>query len=265
MIQHQGVAFAPGSAALKIAGLSHRFGAVEALRDVSFTLGRGQFCALLGVNGAGKTTLFSLITRLYDSTSGQIEVAGFDARLAPSQALARLGVVFQTRALDPDLTLLQNLLYHAALHGMGGKAARDRAAEVLALVSLEGKAKARISSLSGGQQRRAEIARALLHRPELLLLDEATAGLDVAARTEVLTLIRNLVARQHVSVLFATHIFEELMPQDQLIILHQGRVLAEGTAADLRAKLLGETARDESLEQSFLRLTRAASAARDAS
>ena len=98
---------------------------------------RGAFVALLGVNGAGKTTLFSLITRLYDTTSGRIEVAGFDARRQPGEALARLGVVFQSRALDGDLTLRQNLTYHAALHGLGGRAARARIGEVLALVGLD--------------------------------------------------------------------------------------------------------------------------------
>ena len=138
----EGVVTGPAAAeakrppALSVAGVSHRFGRFEALRDVSFTVPRGAFAALLGVNGAGKTTLFSLITRLYDSTSGRIEVAGFDARRQPGEALARLGVVFQSRALDGDLTLRQNLTYHAALHGIGGRAAKARIAEVLALVGL---------------------------------------------------------------------------------------------------------------------------------
>lgn len=217
-------------AALIIEGVSHRFGAVEALHAVSFAVPKGAFCALLGVNGAGKTTLFSLITRLYDSTSGRIAVAGFDARRQPSRALARLGVVFQTRALDSDLTLHQNLAYHAALHGIGGQAARARIAEVLALVGLSDRAGLRAATLSGGQQRRAEIARALLHRPELLLLDEATAGLDVRARAEVLALVRRLIAEEGVSTLWATHIFEEIAPEDHVVVLHKGQVLADSTA-----------------------------------
>jgi ABC-2 type transport system ATP-binding protein len=233
--------------ALVIEDVSHRFGAVPALRDVSFRVERGAFCALLGVNGAGKTTLFSLITRLYDSTSGRIAVAGFDARRQPMQALSRIGVVFQSRALDADLTLRQNLAYHAALHGIGGAAARSRVAEVLAMVGLSGREGVRVSALSGGQQRRAEIARALIHRPELLLLDEATAGLDVRARGEVLALVRGLIAREGVSTLWATHIFEELEPSDHVIVLHQGRVLA-----DTRAGVL---ARGGPLADAFLRLT----------
>ncbi|WP_225028130.1 ATP-binding cassette domain-containing protein [Xinfangfangia pollutisoli] len=233
--------------ALEIGGVSHRFGRVEALRDVSFIVPRGAFCALLGVNGAGKTTLFSLITRLYDSTSGKIAVAGFDARRQPSQALARLGVVFQSRALDGDLTLRQNLSYHAALHGIGGAAARARIAEVLDLVDLADKAGMRASTLSGGQQRRAEIARALLHRPQLLLLDEATAGLDLRARAEVAALVRRLIAEEGVSTLWATHIFDEIDPADHVVVLHRGAVLADGRAEAL--------AGGDSLSQAFLRLT----------
>lgn len=234
-------------AALTIAGVSHRFGPAEALRNVSFTVQKGAFCALLGVNGAGKTTLFSLITRLYDSTSGQIEVAGFDARRQPSEALARLGVVFQSRALDGDLSLNQNLAYHAALHGIGGKAAKLRIAEVLDLVGLSEKATARASTLSGGQQRRAEVARALLHRPQLLLLDEATAGLDLRARAEVVALVRRLIAEEGVSTLWATHIFEEIEPSDHVVVLHKGAVLADDTAFDI--------AGDQSLAERFLNLT----------
>jgi len=242
-----GASGAEAAPALLIEGVSHRFGRIEALRDVSFTVGRGAFCALLGVNGAGKTTLFSLITRLYDSTSGMIAVAGFDARRQPSQALARLGVVFQSRALDSDLTLQQNLAYHAALHGIGGRAARARIAEVLALVELSDKAGVKAATLSGGQQRRAEIARALLHRPQLLLLDEATAGLDLRARHEVSALVRRLIAEEGVSTLWATHIFEEIEPTDHVVVLHRGAVLADGQA--------GALAGEGPLSEAFLRLT----------
>lgn len=227
----------PAPPALEITGLSHAFGAQKALRDVSFTVPRGAFVALLGVNGAGKTTLFSLIARLYDSTSGMIRVAGFDARRAPGEALARLGIVFQSRALDPDLTLMQNLRYHAALHGIGRREASPRIAEVLALVSLEDKAGARVATLSGGQQRRAEIARALLHRPELLLLDEATAGLDLRSRAEVQAVVRGLIATEGVSALWATHMMEEIAPEDRVVVLHRGEVRLSGRASDLGGSL----------------------------
>ena len=235
------------TAALVVAGVSHRFGKVVALRDVSFEVPRGAFTALLGVNGAGKTTLFSLITRLYDSTSGRIEVAGFDARRQPGEALARLGVVFQSRALDGDLTLGQNLTYHAALHGLGGRAGRARIAEVLALVGLSDRGGVKASALSGGQQRRAEIARALLHRPELLLLDEATAGLDVRARAEVQALVRRLIAEEGVSTLWATHVFDEVAGDDRVVVLHRGAVLADARAAEI--------AEGGSLAEAFLAMT----------
>lgn len=232
--------------ALEVLGVSHAFGRVVALRDVSLVVPSGRFVALLGVNGAGKTTLFSLITRLYDNTSGVIRVAGHDLRRSPGKALARLGVVFQSRALDGDLTVAQNLAYHAALHGIDRATTRHRSAEVLAQVGLADKAGAKVAELSGGQQRRAEIARALLNRPDLLLLDEATAGLDVRSRREVLALVRGLT-EGGVSVLWATHILDEIAPEDLVCILHQGAVLAQGTAGDL--------AGEAGLTRAFLTLT----------
>lgn len=233
--------------ALTVSGVSHSFGTLRALDNVSLDVPEGRFVALLGVNGAGKTTLFSLITRLYDSRSGKIAVRGHDLRVDPGPALAALGVVFQSRALDADLTVAQNLRYHAALHGMPRAAARVRGEEVLAAVGLLDKVDARVGTLSGGQTRRAEIARALLHRPSLLLLDEATAGLDVRARAEVGALVRDLVAREGMGVLWATHIFEEIDPADQVVVLHQGRVLADATAAEI--------AGDRGLAPAFLDLT----------
>ena len=232
--------------ALEVLGVSHAFGRAVALWDVSLVVPRGRFVALLGVNGAGKTTLFSLVTRLYDNTSGVIRVAGHDMRRAPGAALARLGVVFQTRALDSDLTVAQNLAYHAALHGTDRATARARMAEVLAEVGLSDKAKMKVAALSGGQQRRAEIARALMNRPDLLLLDEATTGLDVRSRREVLALVRGLTAGG-VCVLWGTHMPEEVAPEDLVYILHQGAVLAHGPASDLAGK--------EGLTRAFLALT----------
>ena len=221
------------TAALQIDHVSHNGGAVQALDDVSLTVPRGGFTALLGVNGAGKTTLFSLVTRLYNNRSGMIRVAGHDLRREPSQALARLGVVFQSRAMDADLTIRQNLIYHASLHGIPGRLARPRIDQVLGQVDLADKADTRVTALSGGQSRRAEIARALIHSPDLLLLDEATVGLDVKSRAEVLALTRRLIARDGVSALWATHIMDEIDPADDLVILHRGRVLRQGRAADI--------------------------------
>ena len=235
------------TAALQIDHVSHNFSAVQALDDVSLTVPHGGFTALLGVNGAGKTTLFSLITRLYDNRSGVIRVGGHDLRREPSKALARLGVVFQSRAMDADLTIRQNLIYHASLHGIPGRIARPRIAQVLDQVDLADKADARITALSGGQSRRAEIARALIHRPDLLLLDEATVGLDVKSRAEVLALTRRLIARDGVSALWATHIMDEIAPDDDLVILHRGQVLRQGRADAI--------AGSQGLTQAFLDMT----------
>lgn len=235
------------TAALEIDHVSHSFGRVEALKDVSLMVPRGGFTALLGVNGAGKTTLFSLITRLYNNSSGTISVAGYDLRRQPAQALARLGVVFQSRALDADLTVAQNLSYHASLHGIGRTEARERIADVLEQVGLSDKAGDRVSALSGGQSRRAEIARALIHRPDILLLDEATVGLDVKSRAEVLALTRRLIAERGVSVLWATHIMDEIQPDDDLVILHHGQVLRRGAASEVAA--------GQGLTAAFLNLT----------
>ncbi|MRX51547.1 ATP-binding cassette domain-containing protein [Paracoccus sp. S-4012] len=243
----------PPPAALEIAGVSHAFGTVRALDGVSLTVPAGAFVALLGVNGAGKSTLVNLATRLYDGGGGSIRIAGHDLRRDPGAALASLGVVFQSRALDADLTVRQNLAYHAALHGIGRRAAAPRIAEVLGLVGLADRAGVSVSALSGGQVRRAEIARALIHRPEVMILDEPTVGLDVRSRAEVLALTRGLAARQGVGVLWATHLFDEVGEADALVLLHRGRVLWHGPPAAL--------APDGDVTGAFLRLTGAAEAA----
>ena len=232
---------------LRIADVSHTFGTVQALDGVTLDVAEGQFVALLGVNGAGKTTLFSLITRLYDNVSGSIEVCGHDVRRAAGPALAQLGVVFQSRSLDATLTVRQNFRYHAALHGIGRREALARGDALLDRVGLLDRADAKVATLSGGQVRRAEIARALLHDPKLLLLDEATAGLDVQSRRDVIAAVRALVQDQKVGVLWATHLFDEVTDNDHVVLLHKGSVLASGLAAHV--------AGESSLSDRFLSLT----------
>lgn len=233
--------------ALIVEHVSHAFGKLKALDDVSLTVGEGEFVALLGVNGAGKTTLFSLVTRLYDNVSGTIRVFGHDLRRNPGPALAELGAVFQSRALDADLTVAQNLAYHAALHGLSRTVAAARAEAALEAVGLANEKRQRVAALSGGQQRRAEIARALMHEPRLLLLDEATVGLDVKSRREVVRLVRDLVRETGAGVLWATHLFDEIEPADKVVLLQRGRILATGRA--------GEIAGERGLPESFLAMT----------
>ena len=182
--------------------------------DVNFTVAPASFTALLGLNGAGKSTLFSLVTRLFGIQTGRIRIFGHDIGRAPGEALRLLGVVFQPRTLDLDLSVTQNLLYHAALHGIApARGAACAASEVLTRIGLADRAGSKVRDLSGGQMRRLEIARALLHRPRLLLLDEATVGLDVKARADILSHVRQLVTEQGIGVLWATHLFDEIIAE----------------------------------------------------
>ena len=233
--------------ALAVTGVSHSFGARKALDDVSLDVPPGTFTALLGVNGAGKSTLCNLITRLYDNVSGTIEVCGHDVRRDARHALARLGVVFQSRALDATLTVGQNFAYAGALYGMAPRQVRDRGRELLDRIGLGERMGDKVRALSGGQARRVEIARALLHRPQLLLCDEATVGLDVKSRTDIVAEVHALAADQGVGVLWATHLIDEIRPTDRVVVLHHGKVLATGAAAEI--------AGTASLSDRFLDLT----------
>lgn len=221
--------------ALQVNGLSHAYGGPRVLEDLSFHLPRGTFTVLLGLNGAGKTTLFSLITRLFNVQQGAITIQGHDLSRNPGAALRNLGIVFQARTLDLDLTVAQNLGYHAALHGIAKREATERSVALLASMELSDKLHEKARSLSGGQMRRVEIARALLHQPSLLLLDEATVGLDVRSRTAIVQEIRRLVAEQGITVLWATHLIDEVEEGDSVVVLNRGRLAASGSVKEILA------------------------------
>jgi ABC-2 type transport system ATP-binding protein len=240
---------AAATPALSVQRVSHSYGARRALADVDFSVAPASFTALLGLNGAGKSTLFSLVTRLFALQSGKIAIFGHDIARAPGEALRLMGVVFQPRTLDLDLSVIQNLLYHAALHGIGRNDAKARSDDVLARIGLSDRAGSKVRDLSGGQMRRLEIARALLHRPQLLLLDEPTVGLDVKARADILEHVRQLVT-EGIGVLWATHLFDEIAPSDNLVVLHQGRVLARGDVT----RVLDEAGATD-VNSAFMRLT----------
>lgn len=223
-------------AALEVAGASHSYGKRKALENVGFSVAQGSFSVLLGLNGAGKSTLFCLITRLFATQKGIIRIFGFDVNRAPGEALRRLGVVFQARTLDLDLTVTQNLCYHAALHGISGQETTLRAALVLDQAGMTGRVHDKARDLSGGQMRRVEIARALLHRPRMLLLDEPTAGLDIKARADILKHVRGLVAREGIGVLWATHLIDEIEPGDEVVVLHEGKILDRGNASEIAVR-----------------------------
>jgi ABC-2 type transport system ATP-binding protein len=247
---------APASsvAALEVEGLSFAYGSRSALQDVAFRVLPGEFAVLLGPNGAGKSTLFALVTRLFDAPSGAaIRVFGAALRAEPGRALARLGVVFQQPTLDPDLSVRENLLYHAALHGMSGREARDSAARELSRIGLDGRERDRVRNLSGGQRRRAEIARALLTRPALLLLDEPTVGLDAASRGFLLAHVRRLCREEGLAVLWATHLIDEVTEEARVLVLRAGTLLADADVPGLLARTDAATVAD-----AFSRLTEVA-------
>ena len=220
-------------AALDVAAVSHFYGRKQALDAVSFSIAPASFTVLLGLNGAGKTTLFSLISHLYDTRQGSIRIFGHDISRASGEALRRVGIVFQARTLDLDLSVYQTLAYHASLHGIGAGEARRRITALLDTVAMADRVHDKARSLSGGQMRRIEIARALLHRPSLLLLDEATVGLDVQSRAGILATIRRLVDSEGIGVLWATHLIDEVEDGDSVVVLRQGKLVARGKVAEV--------------------------------
>lgn len=213
--------------------ISFRYGDTPVLKEVSFALTSGRFHALLGPNGAGKSTLFGLLTRLLALQQGELLLAGQSLKKQPSEAMRQIGVVFQQNALDLDLTVRQNLQYHAALHGLSRKEARYRGDRELERFELLARANEPVRKLNGGHRRRVEIARALLHEPNLLLLDEPTVGLDVASRRALNEHVRILCAEAGLTVLWATHLIEEVQQEDRVLILHQGQLLADGAGHDI--------------------------------
>ena len=219
--------------ALGISRLSHAFGERKALDDVSFSIEAGHFTVLLGLNGAGKTTLFALTTGLYHSRQGSIAVYGYDLKRDYLKALARIGAVFQQSTLDLDLTVEQNMFYHASLHGMAHSVAAPRITAELERVGLADRRRDKARALSGGQRRRVELARALIHEPPLLLLDEPTVGLDIESRQFLLDHVRRLCAERKLAVLWATHLIDEADENSQVVVLHRGKVLASGPAPEV--------------------------------
>lgn len=225
----------PTPTVLQASELHKAYNNKPALKSVSLQLQAGEMLALLGPNGAGKSTLLQLLTGLFTPDQGTISVLGHDMRTHPARALAGLGVVFQQSALDLDLTVMANLLFHTDLHGIPRKTARERIGAQLVAIGLQDQAKAVVRSLSGGTRRKVELVRALLHAPRLLLMDEATVGLDPASRQQLLDTVRGLCREQGLAVLWATHLIEEVKTADRLLLLHQGTVRFDGAISDFMA------------------------------
>jgi ABC-2 type transport system ATP-binding protein len=221
---------------IRVFGLTYSFGRKVALDDVSVALRPGKFTALLGANGAGKTTLVSLLCGLLAPQSGTIEILGFDAARDIRAALRKMGIVFQQQTLDLDLTVRQNMLYFAALHGLSGQQAKGRIAACLKRMGLNGREKEKARRLNGGHRRRLEIARALLNQPTFLILDEPTVGLDVEARGALVEHLHELCRSDGIALLWVTHLVDEIWPEDDLIVLDKGRVEAAGPVSVVLAE-----------------------------
>ncbi|MFO1148361.1 MAG: ATP-binding cassette domain-containing protein [Alsobacter sp.] len=243
--------------AIAVSGLSKSYGRNKALDAVSFSLQPGIFTALLGPNGAGKSTLFQILTGLFAADGGDVRIAGIDIARHPAAALAEQGIVFQQPSLDLDLTVEQNLAYHAGLHGLTGGRRFAAIEKALAMFDQAGVRKEAARKLSGGNRRKVELARALMTDPSILLLDEATTGLDPAGRRDLVGHVAGLARDRALAILWATHIVSEVVEADRVILLHKGRILADGPPAAIIAM-----AGTSDLESAFLALTRQPGAVR---
>ena len=232
------------STALQIKNVSHKFGEFKALNNVSIKIDSGDFTVLLGLNGAGKTTLYSLITRLYNNNSGSIKIHNFDVREKSSDALKNIGVVFQQPTLDLDLSVEENLHYHSSLHGLSYADAKERIEEEIRRIDLTEKLKNKVRALSGGQRRRVEIARSLLHKPKLLLLDEPTVGLDIGSRQMILKHVKSLCKKGELAVLWATHLIDEIDKGEKVVIIHKGEIVESGDVLKIVKKTKQKNIRD---------------------
>jgi ABC-2 type transport system ATP-binding protein len=235
---------------LRCTGLTKRYGDRTAVDALDLEIAPGRFVALLGPNGAGKSTLFQMLTGLFAADAGDALVAGHSIGRATHRALRDIGVVFQQSALDLDLSVERNLRFHADLHGLPRARADARIAATCAQLGIAADRSRPVRQLSGGNRRKVELARALMHEPRLLLMDEPTVGLDPASRRDLLAAVRADLAHRGAAVLWATHLVEEAQQADTVLLLHRGRRLAEGPPDAVATALGGGP-----LEDAFIRAT----------
>jgi ABC-2 type transport system ATP-binding protein len=228
------------SLAVEVKDLRHFYAEREALGGVSFSVARGEMFALLGPNGGGKTTLFKILSTLMPPASGTVRLWGHDLSREPFLVRKRLGVVFQHPSLDRKLTVLENLKHHGHLYGLAGSELQRRARAMLARVGLTDRASDLVETLSGGLQRRAELAKGLLHDPDILVLDEPNTGLDPAARRDFMNYLQHLRQQEGVTILLTTHFMEDAERCDRVGILHEGRLVALGAPDALKQSIGGD-------------------------
>ena len=227
--------------AIDIAEVTHCYGQRRALDRLSLSLESGEIFAFLGPNGGGKTTLFRLLSTLIPLQAGSIRVLGFDVRQHTQQVRERMGVVFQAPSLDKKLTVAENLRHQGHLYGLAGQALVQREDEMLARLGLADRASQRVETLSGGLRRRVELAKGMLHRPAVLLLDEPSTGLDPGARSDLWEYLTTVRREAGVTVVLTTHLLEEADKADRLAILNEGQLVALDTPGNLRATVGGDS------------------------
>jgi ABC-2 type transport system ATP-binding protein len=237
---------------IQVQNLTHRYGDRIALSNVGFEVKKGEIFGLLGPNGGGKSTLFRILSTMMVPTDGHALIAGFDVEKNPAQVRRQVGVVFQTQSLDKALTVQENLRAQGHLHGLSGAILGDRMERAMERLGISDRRKDLVETLSGGLRRRVEIAKALLHRPQVLLMDEASSGLDPAARRDLSRHVENLRQEEGVTILLTTHILEEADKCDRLILLHQGKIVADGSPAQLCSSIGGDVVVLESADSKSL-------------
>ena len=225
---------------IEISSLSKRFGEVQAVNDLSFRVKEGELFAFLGINGAGKSTTINIMCGQLSKDSGTVQLSGVDLDSDPESIKRNLGVVFQNSVLDKELSVQDNLQSRAALYGIRGKAFRERLAELAGLLEFDDLLKRTVGKLSGGQRRRIDIARALIHRPKILILDEPTTGLDPQTRSTLWQVIDDLRKNEGMTVFLTTHYMEAAADADYVVILDSGMIAAEGTPLELKNTYTGD-------------------------
>ena len=225
---------------IEISSLSKRFGEVQAVNDLSFRVKEGELFAFLGINGAGKSTTINIMCGQLSKDSGTVQLSGVDLDSDPDSIKRNLGVVFQNSVLDKELSVQDNLQSRAALYGIRGKAFRERLAELAGLLEFDDLLKRTVGKLSGGQRRRIDIARALIHSPKILILDEPTTGLDPQTRSILGQVIGDLRKNEGMTVFLTTHYMEEAADADYVVILDSGMIAAEGTPLELKNTYTGD-------------------------
>jgi ABC-2 type transport system ATP-binding protein len=231
----------PADHAILISAVSHRYGTRTAVDELSLSVNSGEIFVFLGPNGSGKTTLFRVLSTLIPLQTGEVTMLGYNLRSEATAIRSRLGVVFQAPSLDKKLTVLENLHHQGKLYGLRGAALRNRCDEMLTALGVQDRAGDITETLSGGMRRRVELAKGLLHRPQLLLLDEPSTGLDPGARSDLWKYLQQIRSTDGVTLVLTTHLLEEADRADRIAIMHNGQLAALDTPAALQASVGGDS------------------------